>query len=110
MAAPHQSFRTGHGRCLGQEPFGDRLAYRQQSLPPLAGVALGADPGQHLIGAFVAPAAPQGEQLTLIEVAAEAPGRIPPGAGVERLGVEQQTIEVEEAGGRRGHRSSMAGR
>jgi hypothetical protein len=73
-------------------------------------VASVADPGEHLISAVEAPAAPQGEQLERIEIGAEAPGRIPPGAGVERLGVEQQTIEVEEAGGRRGHRSSMAGR
>jgi hypothetical protein len=110
MAAPHEALRTGHRRCLGQQTFRDRLAHREQRIPALAAMAIGLEPSQHLIGAVVAPPPPQGNQPARIEVAAEAQGGIPPGTGMQGLGVEQKTIKVKEAGGRTGHRSSMPGR
>ena len=56
------------------------------------------DPGDHTAGIVRPPATAQLQQLLITEFEAELPGRLPPGLAVQGLGVEQQTIEVEQTG------------
>jgi hypothetical protein len=79
------------------------LAHGQQFLATEAWSAIGRDPRQHLGGAVQPSPPPQGEQLGRGQASAEMGSRFTPGPGMQRLGVEQQTVEVEQASGGSNH-------
>lgn len=69
----------------------------------LGGAAGRFDPGDHTAGIVQPSASAQRQQLLIAELEAEDPGRLSPGPAMQRLGVEQQAIEVEQAGRGAGH-------
>jgi hypothetical protein len=106
-AAGHQLGRPGHRAGGAQQPAGNRLLHRQQFLIARCGVAGVGDPPPHL-GAVLQPSAsPQLQQFRIAQRAAEVVGRLAPGLGVQRLGIEQQPIEIEQAGSGKAHSTSL---
>jgi hypothetical protein len=49
----------------------------------------------------------QGQQFLRRERSSEPAGGLLPGLGVQRLGIEQQPVEIEEAGSRQTHRTIL---
>ena len=107
LEAAHQLRRAGHRLGVDQQRFGNRLAHRKQLIPAGGGESAGVDPLQDLLRAVQPAPAPQGQQFLRRERSSEPAGGLLPGRGVQRLGVEQQPVEIEEAGSRQTHRTIL---
>jgi hypothetical protein len=79
------------------------LADGQQLLLARGGEPIAAQPLPHLIGAIKAPASSQSHQFIAREATAEVARRLLPGLRMEGLGIEQEPIEIEQAGGGADH-------
>ena len=99
----NEGLGSGHGLGLDQQCFGDGLADRQQGLRAGDLEAACTNPETHLIGAVQPPAPSQLHELPIRQLSTEVLGRPLPGLGMQGFGVEQQPIEVEQAGGGMSH-------
>ena len=104
LQVPDQRCRAGDRRGRGQQRFSDRLTHCQQRLDAGRRHSRRLHPMAHLLGTVEPAAPPQGQQLLGGKPQPEVLGCQLPGAGMQRLGIEQQPIEIKQAGGRHAHR------
>jgi hypothetical protein len=104
----HQLAGPGHGPCRGHQGIGDRLAHRQQRRNRWSRQTRLAHPGDHLLGALEPPPATQRQQRACRQLKAEVGRRRLPRTGMQGLGVEQQAVEIKQAGGGAAHRAILS--
>jgi hypothetical protein len=80
---------------------------RQQGFSCGDRVARLPNPAPHLGHTIHAPAAPELEKLAVPQAQTEMKGRLPPGLTMTRFRIEQQAVEIKQAGGGTGHQPSL---
>ena len=93
----HQGLGVGHRLRLGEQRPHDRLLHRQE----IVCADRIREPGHHLLRTVLTAASPQLQQLVVAQPGAEMGCCFSPAAAVQGLGVQQQSIQIEQAGGRR---------